>query len=112
MTLLDIVLLSGVLFGSWVLAILVRCEIKDRRQKKENEKIFRHFIDQYNKMEMEEAKAQNKGKVIYYPFQQHDSKISDGDSKECIIEDIEHYRMVYDPITGNWQKFWIRDTTK
>ena len=112
MTLLDIVIISGILFASWALFVLIKSEMNDRKRNKETDKIFKEFIKQYNQMQMEDIMAENKGKVIYYPFQQHESKISDDDSIECIIEDIEHYRMVYDPVTGNWQKFWIKDTTK
>ena len=88
------------------IALYVDYKIKKRR--KETDKIFRNFIDEYNRREREEYHRQwaadnPVNNIIYHDF---------GTEREGLLHETEHNRLVYDPVNDTYVKYWIKDLEK
>tara|TARA_Y100001937_G_C7017930_1_gene284034 strand:- start:342 stop:674 length:333 start_codon:yes stop_codon:yes gene_type:complete len=104
------VILTGVaLFFICGVYIALSMDRKMKKRKKENDILFKNFIDEYNRMNREDFLREptnnygTRDNVIYHNF---------GTERDANLHEAEHSRLIYDPETDSFVKYWIKDTER
>tara|TARA_Y100001973_G_C5200140_1_gene337022 strand:+ start:1922 stop:2254 length:333 start_codon:yes stop_codon:yes gene_type:complete len=105
----EVMLTGAFLFFVFGVTIALWMDRKIKKRRKETDQIFKKFIDDYNDMEKEDFLKETMNRhyppsnVIYHDF---------GTEREAMLHETEHNRLVYDPVTQSYVKFWIKDIEK
>lgn len=97
---LQIVITAVILFGIYA-AIYLHAYRKEVKRKKISDKAFREFLRNYNQY-VDDDTAKAYSNIIHMDFAERKRKDVD------IIEDICHNRLIHDPETGKYKKYWIQ----
>jgi len=105
----EVMLTGAFLFFVFGVTIALRMDRKIKKRRKETDQIFKKFIDDYNDMLHEDfmretaANYYQPSNIIYHDF---------GTEREAMLHETEHNRLVYDPATDSYVRFWIKDTER
>ena len=95
------VIITAVILFAIYAAIYFHAHRKQSKRRKQSDAAFREFLKNYNQYVDDEA-AKAYSNIIHMDFAKRKRKDVD------IIDDICHNRLVFDPETGRYKKYWIQ----